>query len=40
MDAGDRWLAENWGELGEDDVDATASMMIGMFRRLGEGDSR
>lgn len=36
MDAGDRWLAEHWSELGEGDVDRTAAMMIGMFRRLGE----
>ncbi len=36
MEAGDVWLSERWSELTEDDVDATAAMMIGMFRRLGE----
>jgi len=35
MDAGDRWLASRWGELSEDDVEPTARLMIGMFRRLG-----
>lgn len=36
MDAGDRWLATRWGELSEDDVEPTARLMIGMFRRLGD----
>lgn len=35
MDAGDRWLATRWGAFGEDDVEPTARLMIGMFRRLG-----
>jgi TetR/AcrR family transcriptional regulator len=35
MDAGDRWLATRWGEMSEDDVEPTARLMIGMFRRLG-----
>ena len=35
MDGGDRWLSEHWGELGEADVEGTARLMIGMFRRLG-----
>jgi AcrR family transcriptional regulator len=37
MDAGDRWLADRWGELKESDVEKTAAMMVGMVRRLGEG---
>jgi AcrR family transcriptional regulator len=36
MEAGDRWLADRWGELREDDVESTAKMMVGLFRRIGE----
>ncbi len=36
MDAGDRWLATRWGGFTEDDVEPTARLMIGMFRRLGD----
>jgi AcrR family transcriptional regulator len=40
MDAGDRWLAERWGELREEDIDATAKMMVGLFRRIGTPEGR
>ncbi len=36
MEAGDRWLAERWEQLGEEDVEATAKMMVDLFRRIGE----
>ncbi len=36
MDAGDRWLARRWDEITPEAVDATASMMLGLFKRLGE----
>ncbi|MGE0791239.1 MAG: TetR/AcrR family transcriptional regulator [Sandaracinaceae bacterium] len=36
MDAGDRWLAKRWSEITPEAVDATAAMMVGLFRRLGE----
>ena len=36
MEAGDRWIASRWHEMGEDDVEATAKTMVGLFRRLGE----
>ena len=39
MDAGDRWLAKRWDDFGEADVDPTAKLMIGMFRRLGGVDA-
>lgn len=35
MDAGDRWLSSRWATFGEQDVEPTAVLMIGMFRRLG-----
>ena len=35
LDAGDRWLASRWGELSENDVESTASMMVDFLRRLG-----
>jgi len=38
MDAGDRWLAERWENVREDDVESTATMMVGMFRRLAAPD--
>lgn len=36
MDGGDRWLAGRWSEMTKDDVEATASTLVGLFRRLGE----
>ena len=36
MEAGDRWLAARWTEITPDRVDATAEMMVGLFRRIGE----
>lgn len=36
MDAGDRWLARRWDEIDDEAVDATAKMMVGLFRRLGD----
>ena len=40
MDAGDRWLAERWGELREEDIETTAEMMVGLFRRIGEPEGK
>jgi len=36
MEAGDRWLAERWADLGEEDVETTAKMMVDLFRRIGD----
>ncbi len=36
MEAGDRWLADRWDELTEEDVESTAKMMVDLFRRIGE----
>lgn len=35
MEAGDRWLAARWNEITPDRVEATAQMMVGLFRRVG-----
>ncbi len=40
IDVGDRWLAERWAEMREEDVDATAAMMVGLFRRIGEPEGK
>jgi len=40
MDAGDRWLASRWDELNQDAVDETAAMMVDLFRRVGEPETR
>lgn len=36
MDAGDYWLESRWHEIKNEDVDATARMLVGLYRRVGE----
>lgn len=38
MEAGDRWLDQEWERVGEERVEDLATMMVGMFRRLGAPD--
>ena len=35
MDAADRWLSDRWDTFSEADVEPTAALVTGMFRRLG-----
>ncbi|MFK7987877.1 MAG: TetR/AcrR family transcriptional regulator [Sandaracinaceae bacterium] len=34
LDVGDLWLADHLNELGDDDVESTAAMLVGLHRRL------
>jgi len=36
MDAGDRWLEARWDQIKSEDVEETARMMVGLYRRIGE----
>lgn len=40
MEAGDRWLVTRFFEITPDRVDATAQMMVGLFRRVGEPEGQ
>jgi AcrR family transcriptional regulator len=40
IDAGDRWLASHWAEMTPDTAEATAKMMVDLFRRVGAKEKR